>query len=438
MRSILPDEKTLSTPLEMMTSFQAALWIIFTAIFVTLAAIFSFAPANTNYLVRRVWGRILPSTSVSNRAQFPASPLNSFNILSVIPYVSQPTQDLEVNLHGIARLYDKSMKPLSLREINKTVKINCPTNKCDEIIATTYNFVDFKYSLLVADVQSHQPILRRLEITSTSLNPNISIIFFVLITVMTLVLIYTLIFVVPKRLYPTRSDHWSTLFLGLAALCIDGPWLILKYYSSYWFSNIYDIMPEIYHIVYILFIMSFFNAMTNGWVNRILGSWLLSLVIAIGLITIIILESIATNYLPLNTASIFLHESPLQIPIYVLTFIMHAAICGLLFIGVTHMQIPDDATLVLTSLDLVVVEVLDIVRVCLRFWCPRTQLGYSFAADVCYILVANYITSFMLNFNLPVAKALDVEKSREMENAIIPQQQDNADDPQPLEDVEAL
>lgn len=438
MRTIVPNERTQSTPLEMMSSCKAAMLILFTSAFITISAILSFLPQNTNYTVKGARPKHYPSKTASNRAQFSAEPLNSFNILSVIPSLSEPVKELKVNITGIARLYDNQMRQVSSRDINISKVVSCQKFQCDEAIVETYNFVDYKSALVVVDVSADRPVLKRALITSTSLNAQISIIFFVLISAMTFVVVFVLVFIVPKRLYPTRPDHWSTLVLGLAALCIDGPWLILKYYSSKWFSNIYDIMPELFHIVFVLFVMSFFNSLTHGIINRVLGSWTLSLFIAAGLISVIVLESVATNYLPLNAGSIFLGESALQIPIVVLSVIMHLIIIGIIVLGIINVQIPDDATLVLTSLNIMLVEVLDVIRVGLRFWCPRKRIGFSFAADVFYILVANYVTAFFLTFNLPVALAIDVEKKEEMKENLIVDTNDavNLEDLQSNKDVE--
>lgn len=419
---ILPDEETLSTPIEIMSSCKAAILIVVVSIFLTGAAVCSFVPKNTNYQITRVQSLPIPSTDVANRAQFKHfTPLNSFAILSVIPYVSDLANKHTITAQGFARLYDDEMKVISTREINTTEVVGCEKGRCDEIIVTDYNFVNFSSVSLVVNISSAtgKKILRRADITCTSLNTPISITLFVMISAMTLVLIIFLGCVAPKRLYPTRKDHWSTLFLGLAALCIDGPWLILKYYSVYWFSNIYDIMPELFHMVFILFVMSFFNSLTHSWANRIFSSWLIGLCISFGLSLIIILQSIAINHMPLNTYSVYIKNSDFKIPIWALTAIYHLIILFIMVLGIITVQIKEDATLVLVSLCFILLEVLDCIRAGLRFFCPRSQLGFSFASDVFYILFANFVTCFFIYGNLPIEKALFVEKREEMKQTQI-------------------
>ena len=424
MRTILPDEKTQTTNIEMMTTCKSVLRIAFLCVFVVVMALICFVPPNTRHKTTKTHSLTDAVSKVTNIGRFSNfNPLSSFMILSVKPYLTKAVKNELINISGVARLYDSSMNMVSDRNISVSKKITCKTvGGCPPIIAMAYDFVDFSYSSLVADVSlqyTENKILKKAEFSATSLNSYISIIFFVFISAFTVVLSVTLICFVPRRLYPTRPDHWSTLYLGLAALCLDGPWLILKYYSSKWFSNIYDIMPELFHIVFIIFFMSFFNAQTHGWANRIFGSWLLSLIIAAGLILVIILENVVTNLVPLNALSVFLDDSLLKIPLYGFTFLMHAIIISMIILGVCSVQIQNDATLVLVSLSILIVEVLDVLRVCLRFWAPLENLGYSFSADVLYILVANWVTSFFLRNNLPVQLAIETEMKEEMKQEMI-------------------
>jgi hypothetical protein len=197
----------------------------------------------------------------------------------------------------------------------------------------------------------------------------------------------------------------------------------LKYYVPK-LSNGYDVMPELYHIVFIFFFMSFFNAETHGWANRIFGSWVIAIVIAVCLLVNIILENVITNAVPLNATSVFLDESVYKIPVLTLTFVIHFIILALIIAGVCTIQIRNDATLILISMSILLVEVLDIVRVCLRFFAPLESLGYSFAADVFYIMVANYVTSFFLRNNLPVALAIQEGMKEDIKDPMLPDTED--------------
>ena len=123
--------------------------------------------------------------------------------------------------------------------------------------------------------------------------------------------------------------------------------------------------------------------------------------IVVGLILVIILENTVTNLVPFNALSVFLDDSLLKIPLYGFTFLIHAIIISMIILGFNvHNQ--NDVTLVLVSLSILIVEVLDVLHVCLRFWAPLENLDYSFSAVVLYILVANLRISFFLKNNLPV------------------------------------
>lgn len=420
MRSVVPDDKTQATPLELMSTCKAVAWMIALTIFITLSAILSFSPKNTNYQVKKDISLAIPTSTVSNSAQFKHfSPLSSFAILSIRPTASKDVENYPFSFSGTARLYNSGLEQISSRNFNVSQKISCKQGVCDEFNVMTYNFVNFSSLSLSGEITSETKILRKVDFISTSLNSFISIIFFVLIAIMTVALVIVLLFIVPKRLYPSRPDHWGVLYLALAAIFIDGPWLVMKYYAVSWFSNIYDITPELFHIVFIMFIMALFNGLTNGWANRIFGSWIISGVIALGLIVVIILESIATSYTPLNTASLFLGESILRIPIYIVTFSMHLIVLAICITGIATIQIINDYTLILTGLASIYIEVLDILRVFLRFFCPREHVGFSFAADVFYILNANFITIFFLVNNLPVSLAINA--GEDLQEAMIPE-----------------
>ncbi|EAY19605.1 hypothetical protein TVAG_228680 [Trichomonas vaginalis G3] len=419
MRAKVPDEQTQATPLETMTTPKAIAWIVCLTVFIVLSCVVSFSSKNTNYQVKSDLALAIPQTTVANSAQFKRfTPLSSFAVLSFKAYTASEVKDFEIKFRGTTRLYNKQMQQISIRDINISRKVNCKDKVCDEVNVMTYNFVNFSAISFVGYVSSDVEIFRRVDLMCTSLNSGISIAFFILISAMTVALVIVLIFVVPRRLYPSRPDHWGVLYLAIAAVCIDGPWLLFKYYAASWFSNIYDIMPEIFHIVFIMFIMALFNGLTNGWANRIFGSWIISGVIAFGLCVVIVLSSIATSYAPLNASSIFLSESVWKIPIYIITISMHLIIFSICVLGVANIQIINDYTLILTELACIYIECFDILRVFLRFFCPRQQLGLSFAADVLYILNANFITIFFLANNLPVSLAINA--GEDLQEAMIP------------------
>lgn len=427
MRTILPDEKTQSTNIELMTTCNAVTRIVFLSIFIVVMSLICFVPPSTRHQTTRTQSFAITQSKVSNSGRFGGfDPLSSFAILSVKPYLSKAVQNYPVTVTGVARLYDSNMQMVSDRNVSITKKITCKNPKnCEPFAVMSYNFVDFQYCSLTADVVANdsQKIFNKVEFSSTSLSNFISIIFFVFIAAFTVILSITLVCFVPRRLYPTRPDHWSTLSLAFAAFFLDGPWLIMKYYVPK-LSNGYDVMPELYHIVFIFFFMSFFNAQTHGWANRVFGSWVIAIVIAICLLVIIILENVVTDLVPLNATSVFLDESMCKFPVLLLTFVIHAIIIAMIVAGICTVQIRNDATLILVSMSILLVEVLDIVRVCLRFFAPLEYLGFSFAADVYYILIANYVTSFFLRNNLPVALAINEELKEEIKDPMLPDAED--------------
>lgn len=314
--------------------------------------------------------------------------------------------NLSVGISGVLRFYDEYLNEVRSEEIEKEMKLLCENGKCEEIIISKNNFIDFYSISLVADVYQTENanLLQSLTFTSTSLRNYISIHGFVLISMMTFWVSILFIKSVPSRLYPTRPDHWGTLYLGLLLICLDGPWLVMKYYSSYWFSTIYDIMPEIFHGIYILFLMAFFNSLTHGWANRIFGSWAIGIIICLSLIILLGLQLTITEGMPLNALSVFFQNSSMKIPVLSFTITMHSIITFIIVLGIFNIQIVSNASMILVSFIVAIPEILDIVRVILRLYASRTRLGSSFEADIAYILCTNLVCIFFITNNLPVSK----------------------------------
>jgi hypothetical protein len=200
-----------------------------------------------------------------------------------------------------------------------------------------------------------------------------------------------------------------TVYLGIGLFLVDGPWLILKYYTSQVASQLFDLSPEIFHAFFIVYLTIFIAPRSVRLSNRVFGSWWIRATILVASAVLVIIEFCATRFMPLCTLSIYIQESLLKYPIFVFSALLHIAIILFLAFGVVSIQIEKFPVLVVTGIAFFILEAIYIVKMYVRFFIQVRSIGVAFATDVCYILVANVVSIFFLMVNLPVMPSLDVK-----------------------------
>ncbi|OHT15520.1 hypothetical protein TRFO_02841 [Tritrichomonas foetus] len=413
MRSILPDDETVSTKLDVMRTAGALIRFMFLLIGLFLSIIFSFAPPNTVTRTMQLKTTIYQSSYLTDPVRIQnLDSLSSFLIINLQPFIiieKEGEYDFQINTTIHQQLLDGSTQYDGIKYQNYSTK--CNSEGCDPIRVYEANFIEFN-SITIAfsiksDFPTFNPTFTLKYVTESSF---IAITAFVVITIMTFLVALVLFFIVPRRLKPTRGDHWATFYLGLFIFLVDGPWLILKYYTPKVSSQIFDLAPEIFHIAFFLTMTFFVSARTVELPHVIFSSWVVRFVISSLLFIIIVTQFVVTKLMPLCTLSVYIKESSLEYPIYAVSAVTHLIILGLLIFGVLSLQIERVFVVVLSAFSFTILEVIYIARLCIRFWIPFQALGISFAADVFYILMANIITIFFLCVNLPFKKTLQADE----------------------------
>ena len=412
MRAILQDENSLETPLDRMESPYALTWIIILIVGLLVSSFSSFIPANT-FIFSRTSNRNdqLEVTSISHRARFGSfNPLNGFLFIYITPkYESIKSENLTFTIKGNIRFLDNSSNVFRSRALNQTVHLSCTKNSCPPITALEANIIDFSYVVLYADVECNFPGLKNLNFWSLSLDRNISIVGAFAIIACIIPVSLLLFTVIPFRFRPSTYDHWASLFLGLGLVIIDGPWILLKYYIPGYFSQFFDVVPDIFHAVFLLFLTYFVESRTLELPHRIFKSYVIKASILIFSAAIISLQFFVTDSMPLSTMALHLKldddtrkpPSSLVYTMYVFVSLYIIASFCLTIFGILSLQFKIFQVLILVSLTFIILQIIYTVRTILRIFVPYSQIGFAFAMDIFYILMSNIVTFFFLSSNIP-------------------------------------
>jgi hypothetical protein len=423
MLSILPSAKTTLTPFDLMGRCKAILWLIFFIVSLVVALLVSFVPPNTSFTRSRSASPVSsPIEAITHRTQLSQfSSLSSFLVVwirpTIAPFVARE-ESVNLTITANFQTFSSSLEPFGNGDsISGTFSVRCPRGGCDLIRLYQRTWVSFYAISMTATVEAEIPILHDFSFHVVCHSQIIAVVAFILISCFTIVTSLVFLISVSRRLRPSRFDHWATLFLGVGLFLIDGPWLILKYYTSRVASQIFDLAPEIFHAGFIVFLTIFIAERTVTWQNRVFSSWWIRGIILVTSLILIIVEFVITGLMPLCTLSIYLSESIGKYPVYTISALLHVAIILLLIFGVLSVQIEKLLVVAVAAFAFFILEAIYIAKMYIRFFIPRETVGVAFGADLFYILMANVVSIFFLKVNLPVVSGLTAEtKDEHVEN----------------------
>ncbi|OHS98083.1 hypothetical protein TRFO_35546 [Tritrichomonas foetus] len=404
MRAILQDETSLETPLDRMSNASAFIWLVIIFSSLLISSLVSFIPSNTSIIKSLSNNYPQGESLISHRSQFDRlTPFSGFLYLYITPnFEIYENKNLTFSIKGYLKFLDNSLNEYQSQTITKNMSLICTKISCPPIPIFETNLVDFSAISLYADVECNFPGMTSVTFWSLSLRTTISIIGCFLIMLITIPISLLLIFIVPSRFRPSTKDHKATLFLGIGLIFIDGPWLLMRYYIPSYSSHVFDISPDFFHLIFIIFSMYFISSRTLELPNRIFNSKLILLSVCSLCVMNVAIQLMVTDFMPPSTLSLHINESSLlKYSFYTIAFIYHGIVIGLLIFGVLFLQIESFQVLLLVSFSLIILEVIDIIRTLLRMFISIDQIGFCFATDLFYILMANVISFFFLSSNLP-------------------------------------
>jgi hypothetical protein len=386
-------------------------WIIAFIFIFILTAIISFAVPSTSY-------RIFPSsstgavtlTSVFHQGQLSGlSPLSSFVIVWIRPIISNfasVSRTVDLTISSTFQCLSNHLQPFAeATEVNLTATTECTAKGCELVRVYEQHWVDFYALAFTATVESSGAFIEGFAFETTSHSQVLAIVAFVFISILTVVCAKMLFWVGFWRQRPSRPAHWAVLALAGAAFLLDGPWLFLKYYTSRVAAQIFDLAPPLFHVVFLVTVTFFIAERTTDFTGRIFASWIIRGLIAGGSLIVLVCEFVVASPMPLSTLSVYLRESALRFPAYVLSGVLQAGSVALLVFGIASLQIARVTVLALTAVIFGLVEAAFVARTYVRYFVPTTAIGLAFGADVFYTLLANAALGFLLLNGLPQAKA---------------------------------
>jgi hypothetical protein len=395
MRSILPEEGTVFAKFDLMGRCSAVCWLLLFIVSLLVSCIVSFAPPATLFRSQDSPSISAAQSSITfSHTEAELSSLSAFVVAWVYP--NRALSGANVSVSSSVRTLAAGGTSSDAISMETAVAVG------DRVRVFERSWVSFYSVAITATVQAVVPVLYGFRIEVVSQHPVIAIVAFVMITILTAVLILVLMIAVSRRLRPTRLGQWATLVLGLCAFLIDGPWLVLRYHTPRVCSQLFDLGPEIFHVVFIVSLTFFIAERTFGFANRLFDGLVLQITFAVSSLVVLILEFVITQLMPLCTLSIYIGESSLKYPTVVLSALVHIAVVLLLIIGVLSVQIEKLLVLIVAAFTFFVLEAIYIVRMYIRFFIPVQAVGVAFGADVFYILMANIVTIFFLVVNLPI------------------------------------
>lgn len=428
MRAILQDENSLETPLDRMESTYALTWIVILIIGLLLTSISSFIPSNTQIFSRPSSQNDQGIATITHRSRFgPFNPLNGFLFLYITPKFEAPNfENLTFTVKGNIRFLDSSSNVFRSKSLNKTVHVTCNNDNCTPITAFEANIIDFSYIVIYADVECNFPGIKSLNFWSLSLDRTISIVGALTIIGCIIPVSLLLFTVIPFRFRPSAIDHWASLFLGLGLVIIDGPWILLKYYIPGYFSQFFDVVPDIFHISFLIFLTYFVESRTLELPHRIFKSYSIKISLLILFIMTISLQFFVTDSMPLSTMSLHLkldddsRKPPVYLinTMYIFVSIYIVASFFLIIYGILSLQFKIFHVLILVSLTFIILQIIYTVRTIIRIFVPYNQIGFAFAMDIFYILMANVVTFFFLSSNIPNGFHVPTEREESPEQVL--------------------
>ena len=372
-------------------------WALLTLVFLVA----SFAPKATIYEEKIAAQVATPSRSLTSRVQFSGfKPTSSIAAFSISVAFNQAVVDrkLAVSFTGRASsLNSRSMEidshPVS---VDKTFEVAPGESQFLMPPFLAFSRVSFQSMVIAVDAASNFPSLLGMKVIATSIGSDLLIAGVVLISLAAVCVGIIVICVVPRN-RPKFFDHWFIVCVAGALFFVDGPWLLLQFYALPAFSQVFDVMPQLFHILFLCFIAALFKTRTTGFYQKLFGHWTLYAGIAIMQIIMLTLQFWGTGGRPLAMYALYRNYSYGSfITLVVLFMIYHAGVIAGLVIGFIQLRIRGLVSLTLMIFICCVMEAIQIITFLIRVFVSSQNIGLAVAADLFYVIEANLVTAVLL------------------------------------------
>jgi len=317
---------------------------------------------------------------------------------------SSNPRNLSLNLIGTAILMTDSHEPLKSISINSTILYKV-TPEMEEFHAFDITHVDFSSISLFLDVVSASPELSGAIIVTASMNRNLSNISIFLTSFVSLFVTILLFFLISKRVRPSKIDQWASVVLCGFLFLVDGPWLLVHYFTHSNFCQVYDSMPQLFHSAFIVFALIFFSVRSEGTLffksNFVYVSILLYSTI------LLFLQFAITGGKPLAMFPLLKENDMLYIVLLVMFIIYHMAIITMMIYGFFNLKIEKFWSFLIIVFMFLTLETIQVITFFIRVTVNPSNVGQSSSADLFYILEANLVSFFLVYLNTPIGQSSD-------------------------------
>ena len=338
-------------------------------------------------------------------------PLNSYLILQIKVFQKIGSEKISSGkLKYIIRTFDQNYNIKKVKTAEKEIVIP-PYKKHGTYLVFDTSIIDFSSISIVADVVTTDGSqISRVEAYFRAISRTNSIKNWMIITGLTVLVSIFFYLHLDDYMKPINADHWATLFLGILLVLIDGPWIILKNYTTGLFSQLFEITPELFHAFFMVFATVFFNARTNDNEQKIsmLSSWTQRILIITLFVVLNILEFFTTDGMPVQTLSLYIYDSSLMWPIIITGVICHLLIMIMLVNGARSMRIMSSTTLMMCTFAFGYLEFIQTLGFILKL-IPGISFGINNELNMYYIFSANVIAVFFMYINLPVSVQMELD-----------------------------
>ena len=400
------DAAKTETYFTLMTKRMAFVISLIFAVFTVLFAIIAFATPNTR--VETVSKASDSTTSYSSlisiRHEYNGiSNFNNFMHFDLTPKFANPTNDRYAPLVINGGFYTLSDDFQVIDFINFSKVITYHVSKESEKIKL-FDINSTYFSSVVAFVDTMTSVneIGSVTLDMTTMEAPLPISELVLSSFCCIFVIIMLLAVNIRRVRPSALDQWFTIVLIGCLFLIDGPWLVCQYFAIPGFSVVFDLMPQLFHAFFIIYVIVFFAIRTQNFKSLFSNLWL-SILTFIYALVLITMQFLLTSGRQLSMMSIIEKNTGLYIAIIVLFFIYHIWVFGILALGFYDVQIDIKLSWILSIMLFGSLEIINLAVFLTRFFVISSNIGSSSAIDFFYILEANLVCFFLAYLNTPIS-----------------------------------
>ncbi|OHS95599.1 hypothetical protein TRFO_38284 [Tritrichomonas foetus] len=383
-----------------------------TAIFLLV----SFVPQSTVIKTGHSSSTVSPVSTAYIRIQFDGyDSLSSLALFRIAPKFVKASVDrnsVTIKVKGKVILLDHNQIQFEEYPVDTSYTYKIAKDFDEYMDAQTFmSFSSVKFSSIIfyLDVTTVNDIILDLTVTSTSLGQDLSLAGIIMISIVTIAVAVLLLTLISRRLPPAEKDQWFIIILSGIMFLVDGPWLLCQYYAIPSFSQLFDIMPQLFHAFFIMYVFVFFSSKSRETPKILFNNKIILLCLLAMSIIIIILEFAQTSFKPLAGFAYYktLKSNAILIALATIFIAYHLAIVSSFIYGFIISKFERDSAMIIVIFLFFALEATQIITSLIRIFVNEKLIGTSLAADIFYILEANLVCFIMLYLDTPLSLSKD-------------------------------